>query len=508
MEEIELLQCNDNHSDVDRDILKNEPFVYLCHRDNGVEQIFTASELKWRFIMNETLFYIIIYIVHFLGNIYYHFKRRSRFRFPTGKNCSNGCLNDGIDSTRKVYTNTSRQGAWFENDMCPFYRSNENVLPIPYDELSRYIAFPAFKKAHLRVAAALCEKALQKNVEFSGVRSKMLELLSTVNKYQRFMPISHRLSTFLHNILASSDEQIRELLFYLVDMARNTSIDFIVRESHGAAFLSKKDKANAEAVLAICSVLMSGNIHTTTFYLTRQFLKQDCLLSGMLILLNWFIVCYCGLDKNDVTKYKAMLRSTRSCAATVCRSIFLNEKTFEPIFSGFGGRDVHSYAQALQWDFAMNFCEDMMESDWSVEMMERAAWAHGSGKPYISKELFETLQHNIFTPKINYTFYDAKNLLALSIGGLVRFTGFDVSLYNLTANDDALFTVHGYLGKATLQDLLDLKIVRMKKGGWFQMADLPGCTSKHKGVKISDRILIVRSKENTPFRGCAEQKVG
>lgn len=508
MKEAKRSERDDNSSDVDHDILKNEPFAYLCHRDNGLEQILTASELKWKFKMNEFFFYIILYVIHFLGNMFYHFTKQSIFPPPHERYCSAECSIGRTDSICKVHTNASRLVAWFEKDMCPFFRSDENVLSIPHDELSRYIAFASFQKAHLRVAAALCKEALHKDVDFSGVRSKMLDLLSTVNKHQRLKPISYRLSTFLHEIVASSDEQIRELLSHLVVMAQNVSIDFVVRECHGGTILSRKDKTNAEAVLAICSVLITGNIHITTFYLTLQFMKQDYFLSGMLNLLNWFMVCYCGIDEYDLSNYKGMLGYSRSCAATVCRSVFLSEKTFEPVFSDFGGRDVHSYAQALQWDFAINFCEEMMESDWSVEMMERAAWAHSSGKPYISKDLFETLQKNRLTPKVNYTFYNVKSLLALSVSGLIKFTGFDTCLFNLTGNDEALFIVHGYLGKPTLQDLLDLKLVRMKKGGWFQIADLPGCTSKHKGVQISDRILIVRSKENTPFRGCAEQKVG
>lgn len=484
-------------------------FVYLCRAADASKRSVSSVQLKWKIDLIRNIIYIIMYVAIATGNIIYYISRKaSSLRLLSLQYLDRTAPAVSRDIDIEVSENAPSLLSWFDRGHFSMIPSEKSVLPIPEEELYRFISFASLFDAHLQVSATLCNPIFSQNVDMSFARKEISALLDIIQSSQRLKPLCRRLIAFLKHFLSSSDSEILDFLRKLVTVAKHTPFAYAAKECHSSTFLSENDKFRAEAVLAVCGLFMKQNIHVFTFYLNFTFMKRDRTQSGVLHVLVFFMLSYCGFDDEDVKAYNASIDESQLPIHTIRNAVFASNKKFKPLFSELGGRDVQSYKQALRWDFAVNFCDSFTDSNWPVDLMERAAWALSIGREFLSQDLLQILEKSKLTPNINFTFYDVKALLSLSVSGLIKFTGYDGCMFNLTANDEPLFLVHGYMRKPKLKHLVELKLLREISRGVFQVIGFPGISSNHKGVKIGDRILFVRSKENSPFRADVNQTVG
>lgn len=489
----------------------DDDFAYLCRSDkDGSEVLLGHDKLRWKFRIVRAFLYVILWVLHFVGNLIFHFN----WLIGNTGTASSGDARSSIQSQKLDNGACDQQERpdlekWLHIRPLPMVPVESKIMPILHSELNTFVFFASFYDTHLRVSAHFCFQRIPNSIILTKLRAELEHVLYSLQSYKKFRHVSHRLISFLKDFLASDDEQVRHFLRELVSKSQQMSLSDNVRQCYSSAFQAQEDKRRTELVLGVFSLFMKHDIHFSTYYLRGMFLKRDCCLSGSLNTLLWFISTSCGFSSDDVANYKAANVSPKQSSQILHNVVFETKITFAPFFSSQSAKkDIKYYSQALQWDFAMNFCDEFMDADWSVEQMERAAWALSAGKVFLLKNMFELVERCKLKPRNNFTFLDVKSLLSLSISGLIKFTGFDGCMFTLTANPEALFSVHGFMRKPSLNDLVELKLVNALPQGWFQARDFPGCSSKHKGVQIADRILMVRSKENTPFRASPDQKVG
>lgn len=484
-------------------------FVYSSVSDDGRVNYKTSHDLRLQMWLLENSIYIFLYIVHKFGAIVYFCGNFLSGKADDSQDNEKKDAHSQNDLSEKLQKNISTKLTdWFDQEYCEVALVEERTLPVPESEWRRILLIGCFYCAHVKVSISMCSPTFQNLTDITPLKKEVTEFLYSIESSRRFRHVCHRLVLFFRCFINSSSSEIHDFFRNVSASTQNIPCGFFVRQCYWFANVPEQDKNKAEVVMAFCSIFMKRNAHFTTHYLRKGFLHRDPALSGALELIYWFAIRYCGFDNNDISTYKSTQNGTFDTVNAIRSLTFESGKRFEPVFSGFVGRDLSTTKQVLLWDFSINLCHDFVEEAWSVELMERAAWALDTGRHFLTKDAFDMLQRNKMKPKVNLTFHNVRTLLALSISGLVKFTGFDGCIFNLTGSDDALLCINGYLRKPTLKDLVDLKLVQETKHGWFQALDFPGSWSGHKGVKIADQILFVRSQKNVPFRAVLEQRVG
>lgn len=487
---------------------KESEFIYQCIFRDGSEKLVSGKDLWWTIKFYQTVLFGVLYLVHVLGwafsSIFTVVKR------PVGSEMdelesANGQI---TGTTLGVSNHSEKLGLWLKKEKCPVVPYHKTILPIPEQELSYFVRFACIYYSHLKFHAAICSKGLQRPQNTKKIRNEVQCLIQSIQSSTKYSKLCHRLISFLTSFYNSTDQEILDFLSEVTTMIEHAPFAWFHRYCHAVARICDEDKYRSKAVTVFTSIFMSRNAHVLTFYLRKGYVNSDWFSGSVLQIIPWFATQYCGFSECDINDFKLLERRNGSSFESVHHLLFKSGKSFEPVISRYSAREAESLKATLQWDFAINLCNVLVDEDWDIDMMERAAWALGCGREYVSEAVFDLLHRNRLTPRIDFTVFDVQKLLALSASGLVQFKGFDACMFNLTANKHALFTVHGYLKKPTMEDLVKLKLFRQAKTGWFYACDFPGCASRHKGVPVGDRILIVQSTKNILFRADMSQIVG
>lgn len=466
--------------------LKSLSFYFRCLSSDGTEKIVSESDVLWKVQLCTNIFYWVVIVVRLIGRIFYCFNFRECIALEDLESECNKFGEDVTDICRKTpqTENARRLTTWIDQQLCPTSNLCQEELAINENVAFRYLMFSCFVHSHYNAHATTFERSSPTSESAALLRRKAMYMWRSIESSVRFKNVCHRLILFLSDLKSASDDDIRLFFAWLARKIKEEPLATTVRHCHSVSSFSQKDEYRSEAVMATTSVLLRCNAHIFTYYKHKSFINQDSYLTSALQMLPWFVGYYCGFDDYDITAFKSENPNTTHRISSLQHLIFEKNFRFTPVLSSPSGWESINSKAALQWDFAINSCGDLVQERWPIELMVRAAWALRVGRRFLSKELFELLQRNRTKPNINLTFYNVQQLLALSVCGLVKFTGFDGCVFQLTANKHALFSVHGYLKKPSIQELIDLKLIREINSGRFQMCVLPGFDSNHKGVKI------------------------
>lgn len=490
---------------------KSKSYSYLITLSNGSEKLYSDADFWWRTKIWTSLLCWAFSAICVVGRLLHclnfcvvskNSANMGFFSRVTDENCG------GTHNLEELRKKNCKLRSWLERERCPLANHNNNILPVTEKELFRFMIFSCALHSHFLVHARVFARSFPTKQSMVLLRREVFDMLRAVQSSSKFQKVCHRLISFLTDLHFANDHEVHFFLVNLCNRIQAESLELMARYCHAVSNTFHGNKHRFEAMTASTSIFMRSNSHILTYYLRTAFINGDPYSTSALQMLPWFVGFYCGFDDVDIAAFEVQCETPARNVESLKYLFFENDIHFVPIFSSLGGQEMHDSKQALYWDFALNLCNDFVKKEWPPELMVRAAWALSIGKQYLSKDTFEILMRNQTKPNINFTFYNVQQLLALSISGLVKFTGFDGCMFQLTASEDALFSVHGYMKKPTIKELVDLKLIQQVRSGWFQACNFPGCASRHKGIQIGDRILMVRSTENSLFRATPDQKVG
>lgn len=151
----------------------------------------------------------------------------------------------------------------------------------------------------------------------------------------------------------------------------------------------------------------------------------------------------------------------------------------------------------LFFDITYNLYNEPVDFCWSSKAVERIKWILDSGKSVLKKSLYDELKSQDASGYIDLTTYRASDLMALSISGLVCFTGLNDGVYRLTGDRNAPFRIHGNLPVVRIRDLVILGLVASKSYEVFLMGHFPGLDYSVKAVSGKNRTFLLRTGQNT-----------
>lgn len=180
---------------------------------------------------------------------------------------------------------------------------------------------------------------------------------------------------------------------------------------------------------------------------------------------------------------------------------------FKRFYSAIGHYHDESYRDLMMYDISFNCCNEVAESRWSVQTLERAVWTLEHGRKHIGMELYNELKGFQGKRKLDLSHMNAVQLMTFSMSGMVRFCGRDEGVYRLTGCHEAKVEVHGNLPLPTIQDLLTLHILKPLRMKRYKVSPLPGVSKSFKAVRIGTRIKLVESHHAEAFSAEPWQQV-
>lgn len=483
------------------------------------DRVLTLAKLKWEIKLLSKLLNILLNVVYAvggtLGDVIRAFRKMRGARtneaecpveqFSNQEMPSRKDIDMDVNGTRKLSDPLLKL---LEREAVQTYPCPEEHVNISLNEIKSVVFLGCLFHAHFRLCATGCRGWALKSRNMTLIKNELRNMLPSLKQNLKHRGVCHRAISFLEKFIQS--DHIEAALFFEKLVLRSLTLHpfWCIRCVYGALHAAKKDKPRVEAVLVIMSLFMKRGASMESFYLKFGFMERDRTLKLALHIVTLFITTNCGFTEDDLKDQVPEDPAIPNYTECIRKMAFERGMQFTPMYVKLFKRHNFGYKQALCSDFAANMCDNFVAEEWSVDMMERASWALEIGNRFSMKDEFETLQRNKFKPNLNLTFRDVKTLLALSISGLIKFACRDACMFSLTSNEEALFTVHGYIRKPTIGDLVSLRLFQQTKPGVYQALDFPGCPSGHKGIRIGERVLLIRSKENTPFQASACQKVG
>lgn len=485
----------------------------------GKDRVLTLTDLKWKINLLSRILFILLNLVNtvggILGDIGRAFRKMSGTTANKVKYPEEHLSNEKPPSRVEIDWDSGGNGKLsnpllmlLECDAVQTYPCKEQNVSLSLKEVKAVIFLGCMFHAHFRFCATRCRGWELKSRNIIKLKNELQTIVLNLKQNLKFRVVCHRAISFLEKFIQSDDTEASLFFEKLVLQSLMLHPFWCIRCVYGALDAAKKDKPRVEAVLAIMSLFMKRGASMEIFYINFEFMDRDRTLKLALHIVTLFITSNCGFTEDDLKPKNSDVSTIPNHTESLRKMAFEKGKRFTPMYTKLFKRHHFGYKQALCSDFAANMCNDFVAEEWSVDMMERASWALEIGNRFPMKDEFEILQRNKTKPDLNLTFRNVKSLLALSISGLIKFACRDACAFSLTANEGALFTLHGYMRKPTIEDLVSLRLLEKSNAGMYRALNFPGCRQGHKGICIGERVLLIHSKENTPFQASESQKVG
>lgn len=196
------------------------------------------------------------------------------------------------------------------------------------------------------------------------------------------------------------------------------------------------------------------------------------------------------------------------------------ERGSERILDGIGGLSVRRvqnlsgrrtedlFRDKMMLFVMLNQLSEYIESSWSVDRLERVFWALTDGIRFLEKSKFQELELLRERDNADLTEWDPRVLLSFSLSGMIRFVGENDYMYRLTASSEAKVEIIGRLPRLTVQDLLDLNIVKIRRTDGFTINALPGSGKLLEVARAESRLSVRETNRNTMFRANVREYIG
>lgn len=349
---------------------------------------------------------------------------------------------------------------------------------------------------------------------FRNVMGNVCSGIST-SKHERGL---HKVTQLLVGLLAESDENLLSFISANSDRHIVSPHIAVLRFLHCMRCCCEENTYRFECGMTLASLFGSYGVTTTQYFTEGYWATADRSTVAALILLFGTICVTCGDDMEaDSNRYSGANEIDRNEEDSHVKSAVL---TFEKVLkltssertllslSGISKESDNGYETRAMFDFVVSTGTDFIDKGWSMRTLQCAIWVATYGRDFISQKEYDMLIQNKNKVRLNLRHFEVRNLLILSTCGVVRFTGVDTCMFNITGNEEASITIDGFLPLPSIQDLESLGLVEEANRKIYKMRKIPGKHTHFKGIPVGNRILLVQSHCSQPFKADPKTRVG
>lgn len=358
---------------------------------------------------------------------------------------------------------------------------------------------------HAQFCAYLFHFRARKRDSVVPIKNSIRKIMRETSKSQKLSSLLCNIMPFLEAIESSSPETIVKCLSHLADnMLRRPSYwycEFI----HINMRSKNLSKLRTDRNLMAMSLFFREGAGVGALSVKEYWVGDKWIMNAALTLLM-----YASVERYTVQidGEKEQFASCQKRGTEILLSESIDVK-FNRFVSLSRTKCDSLFRDKMMWDVTESFCNEYIECDWKMETLERALWVLQYGKPFLKPNVYTVLKAQHRKAGLDLTVFDAVDVLALSVAGIVNVSTRNGkgSLFTLTGDSDAEIQLSGYAPKITLDTLCQLGLCKMVHEGVFQITEIPGNggTRKYKGVPVGDRILLVQSDVSNNFRAHSTQ---
>lgn len=344
----------------------------------------------------------------------------------------------------------------------------------------------------------LCSLVLR-NEDISIALNKLSKTFSCMKreaeKSIKFRFLFRKFTKWLeHTEKAKVEDMIQMIHFISEDIYSRPAI-WLLEFEHRFLRCGNVESTVYETSLAIMSLFFSygGNIDLHGLAQCRASPRKmhDCILS--LFMISALERCSSGaMGEINVTEY-----------GEIGRILLSNWKEDLPLNKSKNSKPGDlMFKDMVMWDVMTNHCCEYFESTWAEEKMERALWNLQWGRQFVKKSDYDKIAMRVnegSTSKLSEM--EAHVLLACVIGGAIRLFGAGDGPYRMLERVDAPMEVHvKTVPSVTVQDLVDMKVLRAVGKDKFAVNWIPGKDKAYRGVEDGGAISLVPHGRNVRFK--------
>lgn len=360
--------------------------------------------------------------------------------------------------------------------------------------MMRCIVDGCARVAYLRYLAKLIKRQDDIAVPLSKLSKTFTVIKRRSQKTVKFRFMFKTLRTFLNDMEQGKVENMARLVQILCDDMLARQPAWWLMLEHSLLRAENAPDNVYEASLATLSMFQQHGAHLHAGGLTHIRASPNRIHNALLTL---FMICgvehcadsFCG--EINVTEYSGTER------------IFTSDWTSD--FTTTASHNVSPSSPAFKdcvfWDVMENGCCELVESTWSVSRLRRAMWALQHGRRFVKRSDYDKIMilFDKQDKSVDLSGFDSRMLLALSIGGFARFhaNGGD-AIFRMVEDDSARHVLHGRLPRVSVQDLIDLHVLR-DQGKQTYVMHLDCIDVKYKADLAGDGVSFTKHTSNKSF---------
>lgn len=389
----------------------------------------------------------------------------------------------------------------------PLQRVNM-IYSYPSNLVTRFVIFGSFFSSLVVYGAwrNLRLPAIARKLLVTDLRHRLKFIRQSVGMSSVLNESFPKISQFLYSLESANDTELLEMHDFLCKERLNQPLTWFFEQAHCRYRTNVSDPLTYEASLSLtCLFYRDGLTGLERYTMLYQKWRYTNLMSALFVTLFATVERCIDLNASKLVSIKDLrqfdYRGNEFAFDTIMKRSFMR---FYP--SGMDRRTLW-YKDCMLFSVAYNCCNDLILFDWPPDKMERTIWMLEFGKHHVTERAYRMLQRSVGKPGLDLTVFKATTLLAFSISGLFRFHGRNDNFFEHTSDLTTSSHLYGYLPSVTVQDLLDLGLLRKVRKNVFKMDDIPGIPTKFKCVPIGDKLLLTRCSENTSFGANTSQQV-
>lgn len=369
-------------------------------------------------------------------------------------------------------------------------------------QMWRYIIQASVRTGYIRFLCSLVLRNQDISVPLNKLAKTFTCMKREAQKSVKFRFLFKKFIKWLEHTEKGKVEDMIQMIHYISEDIYSRPTIWLLEFEHRLLRCGNVEPTVYETSLAMMSLFFSygGNIDQHGLAQCRESPRKmhDCMLA--LFMISALERCSSGaIGEINVTEYGEIGRILLS---NWKEGFHLRKsKTTKP--------DDLMFKDRVMWDMMTNNCCEYFESTWTEEHMQRGVWNLQWGRQFVKKSDYDKIVMRVkegSTAKLSEM--DAHILLACVIGGALRLFGAGDGPYRMLERADAPMEVHvKTLPTVTVQDLLDMRVLRACGKGKFVVNWIPGKDKTYRGVDDGGNISLVPHIRNVSFRARPNQAI-
>eukprot|EP00177_Eucheuma_denticulatum_P007249 GFKZ01013192.1.p1 GENE.GFKZ01013192.1~~GFKZ01013192.1.p1 ORF type:complete len:416 (-),score=39.22 GFKZ01013192.1:905-2152(-) len=273
-----------------------------------------------------------------------------------------------------------------------------------------------------------------------GTAIKLRSVVKTIRQRaeasEKFRECFENLLQLLRDIEASSAASISSFVRQRsTDMARHGN-EWYIRFAHRRTNSTYVSQPLYETTLATFALFHAQGSGFEAYYMNGHWKEMDRSVYGALTMLEFFVFDKCAPPESS---------QLVGNAGNGLEQILLVDRRleFKRVMGYISSADEAFTKNLLMWDITRNYCNEFVESSWSVACLERVVWTLEHGLNHLNMELYESVKEQNGQRRVDMTQLNALSLMTLSVAGLLWLEGIGSGAYQMVGSPNAKVRVHG-----------------------------------------------------------------